>query len=520
MASGRRDTLHGQRDNSRMGSLARWGNRMRMDESSFDGQQKCTPLTPFWATLAAYGDAPAIFEPSTQRSWTYRTLADEVAVGADQLARPEKGLVVICAGNGIGFVLAYLSALQAGHAVMLIRPGRDRTGLIPLAEAYRPDAILLDEPVPPGLSSQYESIGDLFNLQRLARVGEVAAPRLHAELALVLPTSGTSGRPKMARLSASNIVANANQIRLGLSIAPSSRAATSLPLSYVFGLSLLHSHLASGASLVLTCGSIVDPAFWRSVRDHEVTTIAGVSITFDLLKRLRFDRQSAPSLRQLQHAGGRLSPDTLAWIRQELAPHVDVRLMYGMTEAAGRLCMPPSGLVSTKPGSVGRPAPSGTIQFSAESEIIYSGPNVMLGYAEIRSDLARGDDLKGVLHTGDLGFADADGDIFISGRTSRIFKIFGRRHSLDDLEERFSDIAMVAAVKQGETILVFHSAGDATLLQARLDKLARVLELPASAMRLASTTEIPRTATGKIAYDQLPWKSADGDRRRGWNVFD
>lgn len=487
--------------------------------SSFVEDESGRLPRPFWETLSDWSDAPAIVEPSTQRSWTYRALADCVAAGADQLAGREKGLVLICAGNGAGFVLAYLSALQAGKAVMVLAPNSERSSLIALVETYSPDTVVSSEPFPPELSSRYDSVGDLFGLHRLDRVRQISSAALFRELAIVLPTSGTSGRPKMVRLSASNVVANAHQIRMGLCIASSSRAATHLPLSYVFGLSVLNSHLASGASLVLTGASIVDSNFWRSVSDNKVTTIAGVSLTFDLLRRLRFDRRDAPSLRQFLHSGGRLSSETLTWIRQELSPDVDVRLMYGMTEAAGRLCMPPPGLISTKPGSVGRPAPSGTIQFSSDSEIIYSGPNVMLGYAEKRSDLGRGDDLNGVLNTGDLGFADADGDIFITGRNTRIFKIFGRRHSLDELEERFSDLATVAAVRQNETIFIFHSEGDATLLQTRLTSIAYALGIPEKALRLASVTKIPLGASGKIAYDLLPWMAGGPVRQPRWSVF-
>jgi acyl-CoA synthetase (AMP-forming)/AMP-acid ligase II len=493
---------------------------MLIGGSSVDGRPERPNFTPFWQTLADHADAPAIVDPSRQRSWTYQALADDVASGAIQLAGKEKGLILICADNGAGFVLVYLSALRAGHAVMLVPSGKDRVGLIGLAEAYNPDAILVSGPVPPKLLSHYVSVRDIFGLRHLIRAGEIDSPSLHPELALVLPTSGTSGRPKMVRLSASNIVANAHQIRLGLSISSASRAATLLPLSYVFGLSVLHSHLAAGASLMLSGDSVVDPDFWRSVREHQVTTIAGVSITFDILRRLRFDRRTAPSLGQFLHSGGRLSQDTLAWIRQELACDADVRLMYGMTEAAGRVCMPASGLISVKPESVGRPAPWGEIKFSPESEIIYSGPNVMLGYAETRSDLARGDDLQGVLHTGDLGFTDADGDIFITGRTSRILKIFGRRHSLDDLEERFSSISVVAAVRQDQTIAIFHSEGDKTLLQETLLELAQDLGIPANIIHLASISEIPRNAVGKIAYDRLPRVSAGDGRQRGWGILD
>jgi acyl-CoA synthetase (AMP-forming)/AMP-acid ligase II len=494
---------------------------MQAQRSPRDAQQASLSVAPLWETLADHDHALALIEPSTQRCWTYRQLADEVAAGAAALAGGKRGLVLICAGNSAGFVCAYLSALLARNAVMLEAPGRDRARLIALVQQYEPDTVLANAPIPPELTAKYRLAADVFGLSCLRRIEETPAPGLNPELALLLATSGSSGRPKLVRLSAPNITANAQQIRQGLGVAPTSRAATLLPLSYIFGLSVLHSHLAAGASLVLTSGSITDPDLWRSVHEHQVTTIAGVSMTFDLLRRLQFDNRSTPSLRQVLHSGGRLSSETLAWARQTLAPNVDVRLMYGMTEGAGRLCIPPPGLINVKPESVGRPAPGGGISFSEDGEIIYAGPNVMLGYAETRSDLARGDDLNGVLHTGDRGFADTDGDIFITGRTSRILKIFGRRHSLDDLEDNFNDLATVAAAQQGDRIVIFHSDGDAMRLQARLGDVAKALGLPLGTLRLASIQELPRTVAGKIAYDRLPLSIAeDRPRPQGWSIFD
>lgn len=492
---------------------------MEVDRPGDHGHRDGRLFAPFWETLAEHGDAPAIVESSTGRCWTYRSLAQEVSAGADQLAGGDKRLVLVCADNGLGFVLAYLSALRAGHAAMLVPPSRNLAVLRAVAKAYRPDALFATGPIPPGLLDGYRATEDRFGLRQWVRAGDGASPGLHAELALVLPTSGTSGRPKMARLSYSNIAANAHQIRLGLDMAPSSRAAGNLPLSYVFGLSMLNSHLASGGTFVLTRGSVLEPGFWRSVREQRVTALAGVSATFDLLRRIGFDGRTAPSLRQLLHSGGRLPPGTLAWARRDLSPALDLRLMYGMTEAAGRICMPPPGLVAAKAASVGRPVSFGAVRFSAESELIYSGPNVMLGYAESRSDLAGGDDLKGVLRTGDIGFADRDGDIFITGRTSRIFKVLGRRHSLDDVEECFSGIAAVAVARQGQVIRIFHSDGDAARLQERLAEVAGMLELPAAALRLTAVKEIPRTLSGKTDYDRL-LRHSEPVREHGWGFLD
>ena len=126
---------------------------------------------------------------------------------------------------------------------------------------------------------------------------------------MLMSTSGSTGSPKLVRLSRANLAANAESIAQYLDIRQTDRAATTLPMSYCYGLSVIHSHLLRGAGLILTDRSVVDDEFWESFRRHRGTTFAGVPHTFDLLDRIGFDGSSVPDLRYVTQAGGRLAPD-------------------------------------------------------------------------------------------------------------------------------------------------------------------------------------------------------------------
>ena len=134
--------------------------------------------------------------------------------------------------------------------------------------------------------------------------GQGSAHRLHPDLAVLLSTSGSTGSPKLVRLSRCNLVANATSIAEYLDIRETDRAATTLPMSYCYGLSVIHSHLLRGAGLILTDRSIVDDEFWTLFRRHRGTSFAGVPYTFEMLERIGFDGIDLPDLRY-RHPGGR-----------------------------------------------------------------------------------------------------------------------------------------------------------------------------------------------------------------------
>lgn len=226
---------------------------------------------PFARELAAYGDRIALITPEGQLS--YRELAERVALTAERLG-PVRRLVLLAGANRTDALVTHLAALSAGHPVLLV-PGDSESTIRSLTEAYAPDVVA--RPHTDGTWTLDER-------------HPTSAHTLHPDLALLLSTSGSTGSPKLVRLSHDNLQANAESIAAYLGIDDTDRAATTLPMHYCYGLSVIHSHLLRGAGLVLTERSVSDAAFWDEFRAARGTSLAGVPYTFDLLDRVEFAR--------------------------------------------------------------------------------------------------------------------------------------------------------------------------------------------------------------------------------------
>lgn len=344
---------------------------------------------------------------------TYAQLAARVEEYARQLGANRR-LVALAARNDIDSLVAYLGALSAGCVVLLTAEITSE-----LLDTYDPDVVI--DAGPPDI--------------RRAR----SAHRLHPELALLLSTSGSTGSPKLVRLSAANLMSNADAIAEYLAIDADDRAATTLPMFYCYGLSVVHSHLLRGASLLLTDRSVLDDEFWVQFRRYGATSFAAVPYTIDLLDRVGFAEMILPSLRYITQAGGRLAPERVrAYARLGKRAGWDFVVMYGQTEATARMAYLPPELAAEHPGCIGKPIPGGRFTLEPvpdtdDEELVYHGPNVMLGYADGPRDLARGRTVES-LHTGDLARCTPEGLYQVVGRHSRFAKIFGLRIDLQRLE--------------------------------------------------------------------------------------
>ena len=146
----------------------------------------------------------------------------------------------------------------------------------------------------------------------------------------------------------------------------------------------------------------------------------------------------------------------------------------------------------------GAPLPADAI-----GTVVYEGPNVMLGYAMSRADLDKGDEMKGRLETGDLGRLDAEGFLYLTGRTKRFAKIAGYRLGLDEIEQELFAVCPVACLDLGEKIAVAHEQESETALKARVRELADSYKVPSSSFALRKIAQIPRAASGKIDYARL-----------------
>ncbi|NUP74717.1 MAG: AMP-binding protein [Sinomonas sp.] len=449
--------------------------------------QPCPTSVPFASELAKHGDRPAIH--TAEGTVGYRELADQVGALVETLG-PVRRLVALEAENTLPSLQLYLAALSAGHALLLVPPGKGG-GEGGILAGYDPDVL-----------ARVEGGRLVLDERRQGTRHE-----LHPELALLLSTSGSTGSPKLVRLSARGVESNAEAIAQYLHVGPDDVAATTLPLSYCYGLSVINSHLQRGASVALTGLSVVDPCFWDVVRTKGVTSLAGVPYTFDLLDRIGFEDMDVPSLRFVTQAGGRLAPERVrAYAELGRRRGWDFYVMYGQTEATARMAYLPPDLAEEHPESIGVPIPGGTFELEpvpglAADELVYRGPNVMLGYAERPEDLALGRTVH-ELRTGDLARRNSAGLYEIVGRRSRFVKIAGLRVDLGRAERHLAELGAVAAVAGDDERLV--AAVEAASGPSLLGKeLAQALSLPRAAVVVRAVEEIPRLPNGKPNYPAI-----------------
>ena len=388
-----------------------------------DGGAVRSPLRPLVRSEHTSPTALALVtEHGTHLTYAdLRTRVDRL-IGQLPDAGTGRRLVHLRLGRDVASVTAYLATVAAGH-VALVTADDDRTARI--LQRYAPDVRATGDDEDP-----FEVLS--------------AAPLhvLHPDLALLLSTSGSTGSPKLVRLSHGNLAANAAGIAEALRLTADDTAITSLPLHYSFGLSVLHSHLLVGASVVLHDGSVLDPGFWDAADTHGVTTLAVVPHTVGLLESTGVLERPHPSLRLVAQAGGRMPPDQVVRTAALGREHGwELAVMYGQTEATARICVLDPALVAANPDAVGRPLTGTTLHLDTgvpeatdgAGEVVVRGPGVMMGYAEHPDDLALGA-LLTELRTGDLGRVDDAGLLRIVGRRSGFVKIMGLRVDLAGVE--------------------------------------------------------------------------------------
>jgi len=446
----------------------------------------------FWNDLARHGDLPALL--TSDGPVSYADLGERVERRRERLGTTRR-LVLLAGANQVDALVDYLACLVGGHPAILV-PGDHRGNLDAMLAAYDPDVVL--------------DRGDLDERRPGTRHD------LHPDLGLMLSTSGSTGSPKLVRLSAANLASNAAAIADYLGIRPDDVAATTLPMHYCYGLSVINSHLAAGATLLLTDLSVVDTCFWDAVRRHGVTTLAGVPYTFDLLDRVGFVDMDVPSLRSLTQAGGRLAPERVReYAALGRSRGWDLFVMYGQTEATARMAYLPPDLADVAPEAIGVPIPGGSFRLEPlpevplsqdpsetacleVGELVYEGANVMLGYADTSADLALGREVQ-TLRTGDVARRRPDGLFEIIGRRNRFAKVFGLRVDLDQVEQVYAAGGHVVHCVDGGDRLLF--AVDVSAKPVDLAALTRLAKehfgLPHRALDVLALDEVPRLPSGK-----------------------
>ena len=400
-------------------------------------------------------------------------------------------------------LITYLACVTGGHVALLVGAASPlHAGYSEIEAEYRPDSTM---------RRNATGSWDLTSNR------EVPLGELNSELSVLLSTSGSTGSPKMVKLSYDNLESNAQAISQYLSLKTHDVTATLLPWSYCYGLSVINSHLASGAKVVLTDLSVADSCFWDLAVNTKITNISGVPYSFEVMEEKKIKPSQVPSLRLITQAGGRMDPNAVVRFSEMCRESgCDFYVMYGQSEATARIAYLEPALAQTHPDCIGKPIPGGNLWLepvsdgpAGSSELVYSGPNVMIGYAFERGDLAL--ERQGeVLHTGDLAELTDSGLFRITGRMNRIAKPFGIRVDLDRLERILSNSRdEIACVETPYGLAIIASPRDHDTDHADKDilALARNVEsatgLPLSAIRAASIRSIPRLKNGKVDHVKI-----------------
>lgn len=426
-------------------------------------------------------DRALLVDPRSGAILTYGQLEDAIT------ARPgPRGLTFIWSDDSFEAASSYLECLGAGDVVFIGDASIGDDARAALEVRYRPGMVWSPE-------------------RGFERRDSTTA--LHPELGLLLSTSGSTGAPKWVRLSRRAVSSNAEAIADYLALTPKERAPLNLPLSYAYGLSILHSHMAAGATLVVTGTNVFERDFWRAFEAGECTSLAGVPYTWRMLLRLRLERLALDRVGTVTQAGGALDVDAKRQILEWAEAHgARFFVMYGQTEATARMSFVPPALLRDKIESIGQAIPGGALDLERQEdgaeELVYTGPNVMMGYATCQRDLALGNVMGGRLHTGDIGCRDEDGFFYVVGRSSRFVKVHGHRIELDWVEREVRDAlgCEVAVIGREDCVLAIV---EDEAMRTHVQEALRSMQIQRRALRVEVVDALPRSTSGKLSRRQL-----------------
>ncbi|MDZ7869427.1 MAG: AMP-binding protein [Rheinheimera sp.] len=400
--------------------------------------------------------------------------------------------------NNLTTIVAYLCCLRHQRPLLLLDPQLPQ---IYLEQIFRQleIAVLID---------------DMGTMRRVS----ASAFRARPDLALLLSTSGSTGEPKSVMLSLENLHSNALAISRFLPLQMTDLAITALPMHHAYGLSVLNSHLLCGASILLTDYTVANREFWQLMRQYDVSSLSAVSLTFQLLKTIRFERLPLPGLRYITQAGGPLPIDLQQYICQfSNQKKLPVFLMYGQTEATARLAWLRPEYLTDHPDCIGEAIPGGTlflrdpdtqseiIASNTEGELMYRGPNIMLGYAQNSADLRSSEKCQ-ELATGDLAIRLANGLYQITGRLKRMLKIQGKRWQLDHLEQQLLRERWTTICTGRDELLivaVIDANAESNAATEVANHLTTLMRLHPSLFKVILVRDVPYTSSGKVHYQAL-----------------
>jgi len=427
--------------------------------------------------------------------------------------------VLLSGPNTLPVPILYFAIHAAGAIAVPVAPDSPDAAVASLAADCEARLALLDRPLkaspcPVESASQVASPG-------APSTGEEATTACRPDqIADILYTTGTTGAKKGVVLTHAAILAAARNMSEFIGTAPDDVELVPLPLSHSFGLGRLRSLALVGHSIILEPGVGSGAPLIKRLRDSRPTGLALVPAGFEILRQVTGNAlgTARAHLRYVEIGSAPMRAETRQWL-MEMLPETRVCHHYGLTEAS-RAAFTEYHADRHKPGTAGRAAPHVTISICNEAleavpagqpgEVVVNGAMILREYWK-RPDLTSRNLCPLGLRTGDLGYLDADGYLFLLGRQNDVINVGGRKVIPDEVEEairQFAGVRDAACVGEadplsGQRVKAFVAADgpiDLRSLTLFLRALVEEYKIPKA---LVAVDSIPRTSSGKVRRNLL-----------------
>ncbi len=416
---------------------------------------------------------------------TYRQL-DEYAKEVKKLIGSGNVVLVVC-DNSIWTLAFYYALMDSDNIPLLLDSRNNRKYVSDYMDLYHP-AYLWDE--------RCELIKTAYDRYKV-----------NPELAIIVTTSGSTGDPKTVRLSKKNLYENADAAVDALHLVESDRHILSLSMSYSYGLLICNMSLRSGATLLTTDKRVFSNEFGSFLRNEKVTILHGVPYIYEMLDRIGFIDKLPETVRMITMGGGRAREALHNKLNRIVTEkEIKINALYGQTEGTCMLTKLLDDNVINEPGCIGVPCRGMKAYIAEDSELVFEGSSVSLGYACSWEDMDKPDENHGVLYTGDLARMDERGQIYLFGRRKRFLKLLGSRVNLEDIEKYVENEFDVTCVCGGsdDGIIIYLIKGE---IKIPLEKLRKDINqrfgISISLITITEIDEFPRNYQGKIDYQKL-----------------
>lgn len=329
---------------------------------------------------------------------------------------------------------------------------------------------------------------------------------IHSDAALFLTTSGSTGSPKLVKLSYANLYEAGEIVDASMGIYMGQKGLSPLPVNHVYGLGFCLWHWHCGATLLVSEEVVFSKQFNEFFEREKVNHFAAIPYTYQMLFRVGFwNEEKLENLNWAMSAGAKLTEQD----QMKLVSVMKDKFWsaYGQTECTGVVTGMNFQEDNIQLGSVGRACGSVRVSVDAETnELIIRSGSVCMGYVTGLDDLAEGDFNKGVIYTGDVALIDDDGCIYLKGRLSRYVKVLGKRIGLDEIEKYLENkIAGLdcACVGLDDNISVFCSGADREVCEKIYKIFDNNIKIPRKFVTCSYLERIPRNETGKVLYGEL-----------------